>query len=407
MKAKLLIFGFVFSSLLPAQVMWQIKSDTVIKWYYYDGDEFNGPRVDEAKWIPAYSWTQLNYDYEYLMKPERIEFENGVARFTCYRDSGLYTMPAWSLDSAFKKKYKSFIVDGTKFRYAYTAGNVWSRMQYGKGYFEIRFKNDDAYGMWPAFWLYGNNKDEIDFCELKGEKKNEIHIDVHCLKGCDHGYTGGSLFPKSFGGWIKITNALNKGYNVLAGEWQDGYVKWYLNGVGLGYYKGEFGSQKMNLIMGTGPSIDGKSFNPGVNASTKFPNSFDIDYVRVWYKDNKPKTDVPGQKHYQFDYLKSDNTDKSFLKKKVRYMYNKKGFANDNLTVSVLPHSTKSFFVTSLGKKIDYTINVYNKAGKIVLNKVITETFTELDLTTITNDESVILEIKAAGKIIKETLSLK
>jgi beta-glucanase (GH16 family) len=394
----------MFSNRFYAQYLWQIKKDTVIKWHYFDGDEFDGPAVDSLKWIPAYSWTRLNYDFDYLMTPSRLEFDSGICRFMCYRDTGLYTVPEWQLDSAFAKKHRKSLVDDNKFRYLFTAGNVWSRQQYGKGYFEIRFKATDAYGMWPAFWLYGSNKDEIDFFELKGERKNQVHVDVHCLEGCEHGYRGGSILPRAFGGWIKTTTPLANGYNILAGEWQDGYVKWYLNGEGIGYYKGEFGSEKMNLIVGTGPAKDGLGFAPGVTAASTFPNSLDVDYVRVWYKSPASKADVAGKKYSSFSYVKADNPAPAFLKKKISFMYDKKAFKNDFLTVSLLPSGKNKYILSGQGKNMDYTIVIYDQQGNEIIKKHILSSLEELDLSKHPGQRSYKIKIITPHKTVEEII---
>ncbi|MGZ4043710.1 MAG: glycoside hydrolase family 16 protein [Bacteroidia bacterium] len=408
-QKKILTLLLVLTTIcVNAQVMWQIKKDTVVKWYYYDGDEFNGKKVDDQKWIPAYSYAQINYRFDYLMTPKRLEFENGVCKFSCYRDTGLAEIPDWQLDSSFKKEYRSSIVDGNKFRYLFTAGNVWSKTQYSKGYFELRFKTTDAYGMWPAFWLYGTNqKDEIDFFELKGEREKSIHVATHCPKGCDNKYKKSGLFAKAFSGWIKTTADLSKDYNILAGEWQDGYVKWYLNGEGIAYFDGDFASQKMSLIIGNGPAKNGYGFAPGVTKETPFPNSLDVDYVRVWYKDEKTKDNVLGEKHTNFTYLKTEKETGSSLRKKIRYMYNKKAFQNELMTISVLPANGKKILVTSLGKEINYNLSIIDLTGKELSNTLVTKTFNEFDLSSLTQSDKVKIKISTSYTKIEEIVSLQ
>jgi beta-glucanase (GH16 family) len=397
----------LISSLSQSQVMWQIKKDTVVKWYYYDGDEFNGTKVDQEKWIPAYSYSKINYRFDYLMKPERLEYADGICKFTCYRDTGVAEIPAWQLDSAFKKEYASSIVDGNKFKYLFTAGNVWSKAEYGKGYFEMRFKTTDANGMWPAFWMYGSNqKDEIDFFELKGEREKSIHVATHCPSGCDRKYKRSGIFPKPFSGWIKTTSDLSKEYNVLSGEWQDGYVKWYLNGVGIAYFEGDFLSQKMNLIIGTGPAKNGYGFAPGVTEQTPFPNSLDVDYVRVWYRESKPEENVLGEKHTDFSYFKTAKSCKGNLRKKIRYMYDKKAFRDELLTVSVLPAKGSKIIVNSFGKAVNYQLTAYNLNGLEILNTVITDNFNEFDLSGKSAAGKVKIKIIAGSTTVEEVFSL-
>jgi hypothetical protein len=406
-KAKFFIFGFLLSSFIHAQVMWQIKKDTVVKWYYYDGDEFNGPLYDAEKWTPAFSWTNVNYDLNTLMIPERMVFDSGLCHFMCYRDTGLYPIPYWHIDSSFKKKFRDDLVNGNKFRYYYTAGNVWSKGKYSRGYFEIRFKANDEYGMWPTFWLFGDGKDEIDIFELKGERIKDIHVDMHCLKGCDSGYRGGSFFPKSFGGWVGSTQALNKGYNIISGEWQNGYVKYYLNGQGIAIFNGDIGSEKMSVIIGNSPAKDGSGFSPGVTKNTAFPNSYDVDYVRVWYKDSRSKNEVLGKKHTDFDCVKDEVEKKSFLKKKVNFMYSKKAFKNDLITISVLPKKNKKLLVTSLGKNVNYRVIFYDENGKEILNKNVLEHINEFDFSKLVKGNAIKIKIQAADKILEESLTLQ
>lgn len=405
MKAKLFIFSFLFSAFLNAQVMWQFKKDTVIKWYYYDGDEFSGTTYDSEKWIPAFSWTEMNYDMKFRMTPERLVLNDGVCHFMCFRDTGLFNVPNWHLDSAFKKKYGKELVDGNKFPYYYTAGDVWSKGQYERGYFELRFKTTDAYGMYPGFWLFGDNGDEIDFFELKGERSKEIHVDIHCKGTCDRNYKGSGILPHSFGEWIKVTQPLNTAYNVLACQWDNGFVSWYINGEGIAYYKGTFDSKKMALILGTGIAQDGKPFAPGITQKTPFPNSLDVDYVRIWYNKEGPKNSVVGKKHVDFDYYKNDGAAKAKLKRKIKYLYNKKEFSQNAVTISVLPKKGKNIIVSALGQHPRYQITFSDEFGKIITQKRVSESFTEYNFSNL-GINRIKVEISTTGKIVSEQISL-
>lgn len=383
--------------------MWQFKKDTVIKWYYYDGDEFSQSYPDTIKWYPHYSYADMNYQFGFLMTSKRMVLEDGICKFMAYRDSGLYEVPGWQLPT-FEKDYKMKLTEGKKVKYKYTLGTVWSRTAYGKGYFEIRFKSTPELGMWPGFWMYGQNqKDEIDFFELKGEKKKEVHIDVHCPYGCDDHYKSAGPFKKNFGGWVQTTEDLTSTYNILAGEWQDGYVKWYLNGTGIGYFKGDFASQKMNLIAGIGLAVQGGPFAPGVTNKTVFPNSLDVDYIRVWYKERTSNEEIKGIKHKTFDYYKTA-VGKSRLRKKLGNKKIRKEFKNDVLTVSLLPSSQGKFILSATGDKIDYSLTVKSLDGQTIKETNVTEAFFELNLTEAKN--KVIVIIKCGDLAISEQLDL-
>jgi beta-glucanase (GH16 family) len=392
---------------VSGQTLFQIKKDTIVTWYYYDGDEFNDTCFDEKKWIPAYSWSNLNYDFKYLMTPKRLEFENGICHFVCDRDTGIYEIPGWQLDSTFRRKFGADIINGNKFPYYFTAGNLWSKSQYKRGYFEIRFKATDAYGIWPAFWMYGRNDDEIDFFELKGERVKDIHVDVHCRRGCDKTYKGTGIFKRSFGGWIRSTRRLNKAYNVISGEWQDGYIKWYLNGQGIAYFKGDLSSEKMSLMVGTGPAEDGKPFAPGVNPTTYFPNRFDVDYIRVWYKDKGDSGSIAGKKNMQFDYFKSSDPELSRLKRKIKFMYSRKEFKKDIVTVSVLPKLKGRILFSASGEKINYTVKILDADGNELQSRLVQVPFAEIEMPLQKKGDVVKVRIEHDGKSAEDNLILQ
>lgn len=386
--------------------MWQFKKDTVVKWYYYDGDEFNDASIDRDKWHTAFSWTEINYDMKFRMTPERLVLQDGICKFMCYRDTGLYQVPDWHLDSAFKKKYAAELVNGNRFPYYFTAGDVWSKGKYERGYFELRFKNTNAYGMYPGFWLFGDNGDEIDFFELKGEREKEIHVDVHCKNQCDRNYKGFGLFRRNFGEWVRVTAPLCDSYNVLAGEWGDSYVHWYLNGEGIASFKGQFGSQYMDLILGTGVAQDGKPFEPGIRARTVFPNSLDVDYVRVWYKEPKPKGAIKGKQHDTFDYCKDSAAQPAILKRKIRYLYDSETFDADLATVSLLPKKQHKVVVSILGRSKGYQIEFRDAGNRLLNSATVTDSFAEFDFAQHSNLQEVSYTLRVADKRVQGKLRL-
>lgn len=150
------------------------------------------------------------------------------------------------------------------------------------GLYELRFKVEEGRGVWPAFWFFGGTKnDEIDAFELKGEKRKWIHVDTHCPTGCDRGYTDKFSFSKNWGGWLPVKEPLDDAYNLMHLEWEAEQVNWYFNGYPLAYFKGRF-STPMNLYLNTSVAKDGEAFKPGPDQSTKWPNTYSVDYIRIW-----------------------------------------------------------------------------------------------------------------------------
>ena len=99
----------------------------------------------------------------------------------------------------------------------------------GYGRFEARIKMPWGPGMWPAFWLVGNNKaavdrpqcGEIDIVEYKGQEPNSVH-------GTIHGPVlyGGKALTQTFG----FENArFDTDYHLYAVEWTAGSIDFYVD----------------------------------------------------------------------------------------------------------------------------------------------------------------------------------
>ena len=71
---------FLLFSNLYAQQLWQINKDTIIQWYYIDGDEFNDTVVNTNKWSYQFGWARsiaANKEQQYYTDGENHELKNG------------------------------------------------------------------------------------------------------------------------------------------------------------------------------------------------------------------------------------------------------------------------------------------------------------------------------------------
>jgi hypothetical protein len=155
----------------------------------------------------------------------------------------------------------------------YTSGMIFSKQKYKYGLFEIRFKLPVGKGLWPAYWLYGDNpNEEFDIFEYKGETPNKIHIDMHCpTSNCDN-----------FGGWVTATGNFSDSFNDMMGEWGPNASFWYLNGHEFAIWLGNLNYQA-NIIAGVGVANEAPCpFSPGPDNSTSFPTAYEIDFIRIW-----------------------------------------------------------------------------------------------------------------------------
>lgn len=334
-----LIFLFFLTFQLNAQIMWTVKKDTAQKWYLQFDDEFNANELDQKNWRSGYPWGNVIMNLDLVYKPDNLVFKDGTIEMIAKKEKATTVVNQWEVDQTYLKKYNKSLIGNNQYEFDYSSGAISSNRKFKYGYFEMRFKANNEKGVWPAFWLFGGEpNEEIDFYEGKGERGNQVHIDVHCPKGCDD-FKGGFLnLKKNFGAWIKADNSLGDGWNIISGEWQPNYIKFFLNGEPIGYFEGEFKTAQ-NLIVNSAIAKDKEAFKPGPDANTKWPNSFIVDYVRVWSQSDSADINRDNYQPYEFSKLTivNDNLYDTKPSGKVKFVYNKKELANELGTITLLP----------------------------------------------------------------------
>jgi beta-glucanase (GH16 family) len=348
---KLLIILF-FTGQLNAQLeprMFQIKTDGIVTWKYYFGDDFENPTVNESIWHKRYPWGGLLADQKQYAAPEMLSQSGGILHLKANENKGFYPVEDWMINHEEAKKH-GLEIQGDGVKLDYLTSCIWSKQSFRYGYFEIRAKAPSGQGLWPAFWLFGQNqKDEIDFMEMKGERPNEVHIDVHCPDSCEKVFTKPFGLPKNWGGWVKMNQQLTDEFVTYSGVWLPGSLSYYVNGVPVSHYTGDFDTP-MNVIANLAVARDGFAFNPGPNEETKFPSDYQVDYIRVWklvsdneYKTNKflgaTKTIAPLK--YPVVHA-SDSKEEMRIKKKVRFVYDKKRVSEEIGFISLVPMLTNA-----------------------------------------------------------------
>jgi beta-glucanase (GH16 family) len=157
--------------------------------------------------------------------------------------------------------------------------------KYGK--FEARIRIPKGQGMWPAFWMLGDDIPtagwpacgEIDIMENIGFEPGKIHGTIH-----GPGYSGG----KSLGApYAVVGGDVADDFHVFAVEWEPNEIRFYVDGhlyetrtpadlpAGTRWVFDHPFFLILNVAVGGGwPG------NP--DASTKFPQQMLVDYVRVY-----------------------------------------------------------------------------------------------------------------------------
>lgn len=159
------------------------------------------------------------------------------------------------------------------------------KFAYGYGRYEARIKTPTGPGIWPAFWMLGDNINtvswpqcgEIDIMEQKG---NQSHITYGTIHG--PGYAGGNSIGKMYG----LQNGrFDADFHIYAVEWGEDYIDFFVDDylyqhVTPNDANGQWVfNQNFFLILNVAV---GGSFAGFPTTGTPFPQNMMIDYVRVY-----------------------------------------------------------------------------------------------------------------------------
>lgn len=271
------------------------RDDWVLVW----SDEFDGDRIDPAKWdldigngfydyrnhawIPGWGNAELQY---YTREPENA----------FVRDSVLHIR-------ALKESLHGCGYTSARLRTRRREGTPLFAKRYGR--FEFRARVPYGKGLWPALWLlpledkYGNwaASGEIDVMEIHSEQPRQALGTIHF----------GSTFPRR----ELVTHTLElpgggtvADWHEYAVEWEPGVIRWSFDGAiwavqdfwwscsrlrngrgvtaarpeDLNPWPAPF-DQPFYLIMNVAV---GGNFPGAPNEQTRFPADLQVDYVRVY-----------------------------------------------------------------------------------------------------------------------------
>jgi beta-glucanase (GH16 family) len=237
-----------------------VQSQTwVLQW----SDEFNEGSIDTSKWTfdigNGNGWGNNELEY-YTDSSDNAFIQNGQLVIQALQQS----------------------MDG----FQYTSARMLTQGLYSSNYgrWEISAQLPYGQGVWPAFWMLGNDITnvgwpacgEIDIMELVGNDPTQAHGSVHG--------TGFSLT-----GAYTNNGGFSSGFHNYSVNWQPGSLAFYVDGVnyetqtssnvGGGVWPFDAPGYQAFILLNL--AIGGDWPGPP-NASTTFPQQFIIEYVRVW-----------------------------------------------------------------------------------------------------------------------------
>lgn len=267
------LLAFPLSACSAAQVAAKPPTSVPPPWKLTWSDEFNlpdGSVPDTANWEYDLGGGGFgNHELEsYTRRPENARIEGGKLVITAIKES-------FSGTDGIARDYTSARLK--------TEGNF--DQAYGR--FEARIRIPYGQGMWPAFWMLGNNITsvgwpdcgEIDIMENIGKEPATVHGTIH---GPGYSGAGGLGSPYSLTG-----GRFADDFHVYAVEWEPSAIRFYVDNV---LYETR---TPADLPPGTRWVYDhpffiilnlaiGGDWPGSPDAATVFPQTMLVDYVRVY-----------------------------------------------------------------------------------------------------------------------------
>lgn len=234
-------------------------------WQLFWNDEFDGKSIDLTNWtydLGGGGWGNGEMQV-YTNAPENARVENGLLIIEGRKETN---------ESG-----------GFQFTSARLKTQGLQTFQYGR--IEARIKVPAGKGLWPAFWMLGENFPvvgwpdcgEIDIMEYVGREPDLIIGTMH-----GPGYSGAVGLSK----WNRQNYNIADDFHAYAIEWDANQISWFYDGEKYSTYtRDDVGDRQwvfdqpffIILNLAIGGTLGGL-----VAPDTQFPAQYLVDYVRVF-----------------------------------------------------------------------------------------------------------------------------
>lgn len=269
------VFGALLAMFYPAHGSIVSAANTA-GWRLSWSDEFNGSgsSIDLAKWsfdIGGGGWGN-NELQTYTNRSANAQLQHG---------------------SLVIKALKETFTGADGITRNYTSARLLTRNSFTQTYgrFEARIQIPYGQGIWPAFWMLGNDIraagwpscGEIDIMENIGKEPSTVHGTLH-----GPGYSGANGITASYA--LPSARKFSAAYHTFAVEWEPEVIRFYVDGrlyktrtpADLPAGKSWVFNHPFFLILNV---AIGGNFPGNPDATTVFPQLMKVDYVRVYQRD--------------------------------------------------------------------------------------------------------------------------
>jgi beta-glucanase (GH16 family) len=241
-------------------------------------DNFDGATLNPKLWVVPEKPGASIWDSGSVNVAANAYVENGMMKIKVEKPA---VPPKYDDPKLNERKYVSSVV------------TTFDKFAQRYGYFEARMKLPTAMGMWPAFWLMPDRgKAAGEWWKRQDTKNGGMEYDImeYLTRFGPYHYN----IAMHWDGYAKLHKATGTehiwfqpdkdGFITSGLLWEPGKVTYYVNGRLAGTWKNDRVGVTPEYIMFTMP-IGGWGTN-GYVEDAKLPDTFQIDYVRVWQRDD-------------------------------------------------------------------------------------------------------------------------
>lgn len=260
-------------------------------WILVFEDDFNENHLNKDIWYTCEDgWNRVHGSELQYYLDENIVVNNGILHLEARNEPNIYSYCFYDTNN---------ILHDTSSFFQYTSGWIQTKKSFLYGRFEVKCRIPYGKGFWPAFWLFGNGY-EIDIFEFKGQDPFTCNFNVINWGNGGHFDCGDDY---------ENDEAYSDDYHVYSVEWDEFYLIYRIDGEikrKLSRYKDRqnriidncnnmqhtnyvldrlvFPRHPMSIILNL--AISSGNYGNPPNSHTIFPSSLDIDYIKVYKRNN-------------------------------------------------------------------------------------------------------------------------
>lgn len=224
-------------------------------WQLVMNDDFTAASLNSSLWNSGFWFTYTLNNELQAYRSENLRQSGGILSLLAEQRS---TQTTW----------------GDPMNYASAAITTRNTFSFTFGVVEARLKVPKGKGFYPQFWLLPWNKrapPEIDVLQVNGADTSTAHFNYAWID--DGGIARGQAM-------VAARGDLSADYHIYTLDWRTDSISYYIDGVLVGRYAGDFVLRDpayLILNLAVGGDTAGAP-----NAGTVFPQSMDVDYIRVF-----------------------------------------------------------------------------------------------------------------------------